>query len=278
VADHIFSAARLRGYRAIESAGGGEAIRLQILDTAIGAQLWLPLSLIEVAFRNCADRKLIDAHERGQDWLLASGREGDALVAQDVEGFETFVRRGDDGLVDDPVADAALRASQHLNRDGISRDDLIAHLMLGFWVVRVPEGLRGSDLDLFSLVSADLDGPLSDPAELRDVVVNQVAQLRNRVAHHEPVLFRAKHIFTKTGEAKLPIDLIASLTGAVEKFVRNSERVFAAAASFAPMAGDHLNAAQEAVGGLLTPFAEHIAERFEQLRHESRVRRAAKRT
>lgn len=29
----------------------------------------------------------------------------------------------------------------------ISRDDLIAHLMLGFWVVRVPEGLRGSGLE-----------------------------------------------------------------------------------------------------------------------------------
>lgn len=199
-------------------------------------------------------------------------------MAQDVRGLDLFVRDGPDSSIDDPVSEAALRAEQHLNRDRISRDDLIAHLMLGFWVVRVPEGLRGSGHDVFALAAAELGGPLSDPAELRDVLVNQVSQIRNRVAHHEPVLFRAKHIFTKTGDAKLPIELIASLAGAIEKFVRNSEKVFAAAAAFAPMAQDHLNDAQDAVGVLLTPFAEHLAARLEELRRESRARRAAKRT
>jgi hypothetical protein len=277
LSDHVFSAARLRGYRAIEAAGGGEAVRLQILDTAIGAQLWLPLSLVEVAFRNCADRNLTGAHERGKSWLLESDLDDGDLLAGVVKGLEAFVRIRDDGSADDPVAEAALRASQHLNRDRISRDDLIAHLMLGFWVVRVPEGLRGSGLDVFSLAAAELEGPLAEPAELRDVLVNQVAQLRNRVAHHEPVLFRSKHIFTKTGDPKLPIDLIASLTGAIQKFVRNYEEVFTAATSFAPMAADHLEEAKNAVGVLLTPFAEHLSGRLEELRHETRVRRAARR-
>jgi len=120
----------------MEAAGLGDAVALHILDTAIAAQLWLPLSLAEVGFRNAADRALSTSQERGEDWFISAGKDGEALRAANVAGLECFRLTADDGSFDDPVADAATRASTHLSRDVISRDDVIAHLMLGFWVVR----------------------------------------------------------------------------------------------------------------------------------------------
>ena len=77
-------------------------MELQILNTVIAGRLWLPFSLIEIAFRNAADRSITAAHPSGEDWLIAAGRKGDVLVAADVTAPAAFRSDRDDGTPDDP--------------------------------------------------------------------------------------------------------------------------------------------------------------------------------
>jgi hypothetical protein len=283
LADHVFSAARLRAYRVLEDAGLGQSLDLIVLNLEAAAHLWLPLSLIEIAFRNATDRVLCASHPDQARWLATAGAQENGLyVAKLVEG-QPFVQRAvDGGAVDDPVATSARLAAQQLGRDIISRDDLIAHLTFGFWSVRVPEGLSSTSqpIDTFELVSEDLARPLgmATGIELRERIVQDVLPYRNRVAHHEPLLFRAKHVFDrKTGEPKNGLALVDSLLGALDKFDRGALRILEIATVLAPMASAHIAPLREELGADLGPFRDHLVETRDRLREERNLRRAAQR-
>lgn len=277
MADHVFSAARLRGYRVLQEAGLGDDVSLQVLNTVVAGRLWLPFSLIEIAFRNASDRAISESHPAGSGWLIASGSEGDELVATAVSGLSALRSARWDGSLEDPVADAARMASRQLSRERISRDDLVAHLMLGFWVHRCPDALAGSEspVDTWELVAARLDPPLDEPAQLKRTMT-RLLRTRNRVAHHEPLLFRAKHVFAKEGNPKAGADLIASLQGAVTGFLKDVELVVATASVMAPMAAKHIGSVPNDVRVDVAAFeAKLVAERV-RLRHERDVRLAAR--
>jgi hypothetical protein len=178
--DRVFSPARLRGYRVIANEGLGDAVALQALNLLLASDLWLPCSLVEIAFRNATDRAIANVHPHGEGWLVTAGRRGDLVVARDVVGPGEFFGRREDGTFEDPVATAARMAGRQLGRDEISRDDVIAHLTFGFWVVRAPGGfgLRR----VYDLVAASLAPPLHDGAALKHMMVNHVLRTRNRVA------------------------------------------------------------------------------------------------
>jgi hypothetical protein len=276
--ERVFSAARLRGYRVLEEAGLGDAVELKILNTVIAGRLWLPFSLIEVAFRNAADRVIREAHASGEDWLIASGREGDVLVALEVTAPPALQRVRYDSSQEDPVADAARMASRQLGRDRISRDDLIAHLMFGFWVNQVPTALaEDPGLAVYDLLAAEQKPPLDDSANLQKTMA-RLLRLRNRVAHHEPVLFRAKHVFTKSGDPKTGPDLVASLLGALPQFVNDVQLTVETASAMAPMAAKHLVAVQDLVKSDIGPLeAKLVSERL-RYREAREARLAAQRT
>jgi hypothetical protein len=277
VADHVFSAARLRGYRVLQEAGLGDDVSLQVLNTVVAARLWLPFSLIEVAFRNASDSAISTAHANHDDWLIAAGRGDEGLVADAVEALPALRGVRLDGSAEDPVADAARMASRQLNRAVISRDDLIAHLMLGFWVHRCPEALAldAPPMNTWELVAATLDPPLNEAAYL-ERTMTRLLRIRNRVAHHEPLLFRAKHVFSKQGEPKVGADLVASLEGAVTGFLKDVELVVSTASVMAPMAAKHIATVPDDVRVDIGAFeAKLVAERV-RLRHERDVRLAAR--
>jgi hypothetical protein len=277
VAYHVFSAARLRGYRVLQDAGLGEDVSLQVLNTVVAARLWLPFSLIEIAFRNASDGAISAAHSEGLDWLLSGGRDGVELVAREVAARETFRGERWDGTTEDPVADAARMASRQLARERITRDDLIAHLMLGFWVHRCPDALAAGEpaLDTWGLVAATLDPPLDDPEYLRGTM-SRLLRTRNRVAHHEPLLFRAKHVFSRSGEPKVGADLVASLQGAVEAFLKDVQLVVATASAMAPMAAKHIASVPDQVKVDIGAFEGLLAAERSRLREERDARLAAR--
>src|SRR5207253_2538330 len=105
-------------------------------------QLWLPYSLIEIAFRNRMDSVISEAHPTGPHWLLKEPPATEVLHAPTIECPPSFASLRGDGSTLDPIRDAATAAVHHLQRDEITRDDLIAHLTLGFWVNRAPESLE----------------------------------------------------------------------------------------------------------------------------------------
>lgn len=276
--DNVFSAARLRGYRVIEEAGLGDAVALQVLNTVLAAHLWLPFSLIEIAFRNAADRAITAAHPQREDWLISRGRRGDVLVAEEVVGPVAFRRRRGDGTEEDPVAMAAMMAGRQLGRAEISRDDLIAHLMLGFWVVRVPQGLSAEiGLQTFDLIAATLSAPMDERARLERVMVNHILRTRNRVAHYEPLLFRAKHVFTRRAEPKTGADLVTSLQGAIEKFLEEVDLTVETARTLAPMASGYLKTVPDAVRSDLGPVQARLLAEREELNLARGARRAERR-
>jgi hypothetical protein len=276
LADEVFSTARLRGYRVLEEAGLGDAVGLQVLNAVIAGRLWLPFSLIEIAFRNVADRAIAVAHEKGDDWLIAAGREGDVLVAIEVIAPAALQAFRQDGSQEDPVADAARMAGRQLNRERISRDDLIAHLMLGFWVRRCPAALdQESGLQVWDLVAASLDSPLDDGERLQNVMT-RLARTRNRVAHHEPLLFRAKHVFTKAGEPKVGAALVSSLQEAVPPFLEEVQLTVDTAKTMAPMAAHYLDPVPDLIRTDIAPLEATLREARRRLREARDARIAAR--
>jgi hypothetical protein len=277
VADHVFSAARLRGYRVLQDAGLGEDVSLQVLNTVVAARLWLPFSLIEIAFRNASDGAISAAHSDGKDWLLAQGKDGEELVAREVGAPATFRGERGDGTTEDPIADAARMASRQLGREKISRDDLIAHLMLGFWVHRCPEALAEGEpsLNSWELVAATFDEPLNESEYLRNTMT-RLLRTRNRVAHHEPLVFRAKHVFTKAGDEKVGADLVTSLQGAVEAFMQDVQLAVSTASTMAPMAAKHIASVPDQVRVDIGAFEALLASERARLREERDARLAAR--
>jgi hypothetical protein len=274
--DRVFSAARLRAYSVLEDAGLGDALDLHLRNSVIAGRLWLPFSLIEIAFRNAVDRAVTANHPAGEDWFLAAGRDGDDLIALEVVGIEALRAERDDGTQDDPIAEAARMARRQISRDSVSRDDIIAHLMMGFWVNRCPDALlREFGINLWELVSADCAPRLDDPEELARVM-SQLLRMRNRVAHHESLLFRAKHVFTRAGEAKHPHDLVTSLLDAIPAFLRDVELAVTTAETLAPIARKSLASVIDNVRADIGPFeAVLIAER-RRLREAREARLAAR--
>lgn len=277
MADHVFSAARLRGYRVLEEAGLGDAVELQIIDRVIAGRLWLPFSLVELAFRNAVDRAVTAAHPRGPDWLVSAGHDGGSLVAAAVEGPAEFRGPRDDGTDHDPIAEAARMAADQLDRERISRDDLIAHLMFGFWVHRCGPGLEGQEpsISVWELTAAEFGAPLEDPDGLKKLM-GQLLRTRNRVAHHEPLVFRAKHVFRRDGDPKNAAELVMSLEGAIPKFLAEVDRAVETAAVMAPMAARFLEEVPDRIRVDVGQLEAAVAAERRRQRDARDARRAAR--
>jgi hypothetical protein len=277
VADEVFSAARLRGYRVLEEAGLGDAVELQIVDRVIAGRLWLPFSLVELAFRNAVDRAVTAAHELGPDWLISEGKDGASLVAAAVKGPAVLCRPRDDGTDHDPIADAARMAADQLNRERISRDDLVAHLMFGFWVHRCGLGLGAQEpaLDVWELTAAEFRAPLEDPEYLRKLM-GRLLRIRNRVAHHEPLVFRAKHLLRRDGSPKNAAELVMSLEGAIPAFLAEVDLAVETAIVMAPMAARFLEEVPDQIRADVGQLQAAVAAERRRLREARDARLAAR--
>lgn len=274
--DPLFSSARLRGYRILEAADLGTAEALAIQSTIVGAQLWLPISLIEVAFRNLADRAIGRWHPNGASWFFAE-EVGDVLDAPSVGGAKWLHLVRDDGSVEDPVRIAARKSSAQTQRTEITRDDVVAHLTLGFWITRVPAALDGQ-VDVFDLIASGLPAPLDSGDRLRRLMVRDVLRIRNRIAHHEPLLFRRKHvILPKSGEERHGADLVVSMQGALRVFQREAVEIVEGAKAMVPAARAQLDGVLAQLKADVEPLATRLDVERERMKAEREARRAAKR-
>ena len=277
MSDHLFSRARLRGYRILEDAGFGNVEDLVVRNTLIGSHLWLPVSLIEVAFRNLVDQAISQTHPNGERWLFETGGSAGLMTASEVSGPAWLQSPRDDGSTEDPVGIAARMSAAQTQRAAITRDDVIAHLMLGFWVVRVPAALKGQ-VDVFGLVAADLPAPMNSGAQLQETMVNDILRIRNRLAHHEPLMFRRKHVVArKTGVTKSGPDLLSSLRGAIESFQREAREVVEVAEAMIPAARPHLERIMQQLDADVAPLMDKLDAEQNRLRSERDARRARRR-
>jgi hypothetical protein len=304
--DDIFSPARLRAYRVLDEEGLGSAASFQILNAIASARLWIPLSLIEIAFRNAVDKVVQAAHPAGEAWLCDA--RGDDINWGTVSGRPIFQRRrpdedlsvgeaaesgapeldeessrvvvdvedDEDDSAPDPVALAARMAARH-GRSIVTRDDVVAHLMFGFWTFRGPAGLRNEEppIDVYALLTEHFQGRLGTPRTLEDLMVSEILMIRNRVAHHEPVLIRWLHIFDKkTGEARRGNDLVTSLQGAVTKYERRVDTVIDTAKEMVAIAADELEQLAAQIAADIKPLKERLATKLEENKAAKEARKA----
>ncbi|RDI76077.1 hypothetical protein Gocc_0496 [Gaiella occulta] len=167
-------------------------------------------------------------------------------------------------------------ARRQLGRDVVSRDDVIAHLMLGFWVHRCPKALLAdSGVDMWKLVASNYSAPLDSAEELAKVMA-KLLRMRNRVAHHEALLFRAKHVFRRNGEAKQGADLVTSLLSAIPPFLKEVELTVRTAEILAPMATKSLASVLDNVRADIGPIEASLTAERRRLREVRDARLAAR--
>jgi hypothetical protein len=154
------SRARLATYRTWANGDETLALRLYAYNSRLSASLYDPLHMLEVTLRNTIDRHFQVAY--GPDWLIA-GRAGLTVYQQD----------------------NITKAQQALSRQGkiITHDPLVAELNFGFWVSLFSSQSNAKWQYLRPMFAA----PKLKRADIAGRL-DAMRTLRNRIAHHEPIL------------------------------------------------------------------------------------------
>ncbi|WP_425964216.1 hypothetical protein [Rhizobium nepotum] len=162
---HLIPPERLAPYHAL--AGGDKELGLKLYawNSALSQALYTPLQALEVTLRNAIGNRLRATH--GTQWYNLNP--GPALHY--------------------PLPDMLLKARTALGKRGIMADHgrIVAELNWGFWtgiLAKRYEPLWRSDLrHVFQSA-----GPLTRNAVF--MPLDDLRRLRNRIAHHEPILNR----------------------------------------------------------------------------------------
>lgn len=160
------SAARLRRYLALAHGDTAQALRLYMWNTALSEALYGPLQGLEITLRNKIHERLSEAF--GARWY-------DAPALR--------LRHAQQEQID--------RAKQALGFQGkpLEPERVVAELNFGFWV-----GLFGSKYENHlwrpHLRKVFVNAPAPFLRKQAHAALDAIRLLRNRVAHHEPILHR----------------------------------------------------------------------------------------
>lgn len=133
------------------------------------------ISVLEVTLRNCVHNTLAHKHGRGDWW------EADALNKQEIVETREKVRRAKQKIY---------MRSEIDRKEQVKVVQVVAEVSLGFWTDLFSEGL--SALLWQDLLAGIKDFPVEKERRKRKTIakpLNNIKTLRNRVMHHEPILF-----------------------------------------------------------------------------------------
>ena len=167
---------RLNTYRdAVEEKDRKLAMQLHAWNTAIGAALYGPLQSLEITLRNAINCQLISKF--GVSW------------------YENM-----NDVLDAGALDRIASAQQELlrARRNVSASQIVAKLPFGFWVSLTGRGGPRNDRSksnyemMLWRPALRLAFPYRDSLMRNDVYnsLNRLRDLRNRIAHHEPIFTR----------------------------------------------------------------------------------------
>ncbi len=160
------SSARLRRYLVLAKGDTAQALRLYMWNTALSEALYGPLQGLEITLRNKIHRSLSVAF--GACWYDAQGLGMRHVQQEHVD-----------------------RAKRALGFQGkpLEPDRLVAELSFGFWV-----GLFGPKYETHlwrpHFRKLLVNSPTPFLRKQAHAALDQIRLLRNRVAHHEPILHR----------------------------------------------------------------------------------------
>lgn len=189
------SSARLRRYLAFAKGDTAQALRLYMWNTALSEALYGPLQGLEITLRNKIHQCLYEVF--GAYWYDAPG---------------LGLRHAQQQHID--------RAKQALDFQGkpLEPDRVVAELSFGFWV-----GLFGPKYETQlwrpHLRKLFVNSPAPFLRKQAHAALDEIRLLRNRVAHHEPVLHRGT-----SEEHRLILDSIGWLCATTAEWVAHHSR------------------------------------------------------
>jgi hypothetical protein len=162
--DMALTIPRLTQYLAASNGNRQRAIQLYEYNTRISEAMFGVIQPLEIAFRNAIHRVLTNDLGRA-DWY-------------------------DSGVLQSPEPESISDARGNLWRSGKtdSPDRVVAELMFGFWV-RLLNKKYEKSLWVNHLRKCFPHGPNPDRDKMLDRFI-KIRDLRNRIAHHEPIFLR----------------------------------------------------------------------------------------
>jgi len=171
--EHVLSSTRLARYLASVGYNSKRAMTLYRKNLRLSQELFTVISCFEVALRNGINRQY--SRQLGNDWLRDSATPGGIF----------------DNANSRRTRDIILKSFSRLNYN-YSHPKLLAEMDFGFWryLFAQPQFLAGGQ----TLLHVFPAKPISTPAIQYNhtFIFNQLGQindLRNRIAHHEPICF-----------------------------------------------------------------------------------------
>jgi hypothetical protein len=171
--ERIMTIARMSRYLTACGGNSKRAMTLYRKNLQLSQELFTVISCFEIGLRNAIDKQLLQT--LGNDWLR-NGAVGGGI-------FDNHNCR----LTKDNINDAVHKLSHHY-----THNKLVAELGFGFWrYMFAPNQFAAAGKTLLQIFPAK---PTSTAAIQynQTFVFNQLAQinnLRNRIAHHEPICF-----------------------------------------------------------------------------------------
>ncbi len=172
----------------------GREVRAQQLyarNAALASAMHGPLHMLEVTLRNAAHDSLSETH--GTDWLS-----GVALTTRQRK-----------------MIDSATRGLRQQGKE-VTSSGLVAEMSFGFWVALFAKRF---DQQLWRVALHRAFEPTPARSELHRQL-EQLRALRNRIAHHEPILKRDLN-----GDYEALLEVLAMLSPEVSNWVRHYSRV-----------------------------------------------------
>lgn len=193
--ERVMSKTRMQRYLFSVSGNTKKAMRLYRLNLTLSQELFTIISCFEIALRNSIDRLYISQH--GSDWLRDSIMPGGIFTCQKCTTTANIIQK-------------ALSEIE----PNYKHEKLLSKMDFGFWRYLFAQPLYNAGGRV--LLKVFPNKPKSTPTMNIDnsAVFNKIGrinELRNRIAHHEPVCFRPHHNSISTAFSRNNYDLIKEL-------------------------------------------------------------------
>lgn len=165
--DASLSSLRLSTYiRRSEDGSQEAALKLYLWNAQISAEFHFPLQIVEITLRNALHQELKAAY--GPNWHTSQN---------------LLLQQFDQNKIDRAIRDIK-RKNQNLTPDRV-----VAALSFGFWTTLIGKGERGSYHNKLWIPTLHKAFKKASTKKRSDIhsKYDQLRQLRNRIAHHEPI-------------------------------------------------------------------------------------------
>lgn len=173
------------------TADDDSAAALYTANVALSGAFYGPLQALEVALRNAVDHELSSSHP---GWLTGAPGLHEAELRQVASARDRLTRQG----------------KPHVH------GRLVAELMFGFWTALFANAY---DTDLWRMSLHRIFYPRQQRSDVHDAL-DRLRTLRNRIAHHEPIVQRRLH-----DDHQRILDLLSWISPEMQDWVGRHSRV-----------------------------------------------------